>query len=68
MTYLSDILEVLTNEPTTIETIIKEIGAPKTKLVYVIDAIKKGISKELIRIHRNPDEKRKYKGHCYSLA
>ncbi len=67
MTYYSEVLRVLTINPTTIEEILKNLELPSTKLCYVIDALKKGIKLGTIIKYENFTEKRLYLGHKYSL-
>jgi hypothetical protein len=64
-TYYDKVLEQLDNVPITIEELIIKMNLPKTKQTYIIDAIKKGISKKTMIQIPNKDEKRLYLGHTY---
>ena len=66
MTYLERVLNYLTDELVTIDDIIIGVGAGKCKMTYIIDALKKGISNEQIRMVVNPNVKNKYQGHLYA--
>ena len=65
MTYLDKILEILTFEPISIDDIIQQMKVPSYKLTYVIDALKKGIQKDLIQQIKVENVKNKYYGHKY---
>jgi hypothetical protein len=67
-TYYDKVLEQLDNYPITIEELIIKMNLPKTKQIYIIDAIKKGISKRTMIQVLNKDEKRLYLGHTYMKA
>lgn len=63
MTYLDNILAVLTEEPASLDDAF--LCGPKT--TYAIQAIKKGISQNKIIMIEVEGVKAKYKGHLYYL-
>jgi hypothetical protein len=66
MTYLQNILNVLEQEPKTVEEILDLLNLPSYKENHVILALKKGIDKGEIRKFITPNEKRLFKGHTYA--
>ena len=65
--YYDQLLEHLSETPTTIEDLMEKMDLPSTKQTYVIDAIKKGLRLQTIVQTINPSEvKRLYLGHLYS--
>ena len=63
MTYLDRILEVLTDEPTSLDD--EFLCGPKA--TYAIQALKRGISQNKIIMVEVDHIKTKYKGHLYYL-
>ena len=71
MTYLDNILDILVQDSDkrlNVPQILKALGKPDYKMVYVIFALKKGIAQNLIKKIENPDAKNMYKDHFYSLV
>ncbi len=67
MTYYTNILKVLPEYPISFEEIMNRLMVHDNKKTYVIDALKNGIELETIIQYKNPNEKRLFVGHTYSL-
>ncbi len=67
MTYYTNILKVLQEYPISFEEIMNRLMIHDDKKTYVIDALKKGIQNGTIVQYKNPNEKRLFIGHTYSL-
>lgn len=65
MTYLSKILEILTEDPIEIDRILTDINKDSGKTTYVIDALKKGIKQGKIGMMEVDGVKNKYVGHRF---
>jgi hypothetical protein len=69
--YYDQLLDHLSETPTTIEDLMKKMDLPSAKQTYVIDAIKKGLRLQTIVQTINPSEVKRlyvYIGHLYSKA
>jgi hypothetical protein len=65
MTYYERILSILTESDITIEEMLIKLDLEYSKLTYVIDGLKKGISYGTIIKNANYKEKRLWLGHKY---
>ena len=67
MTYLEEIMNVLTDEPIEYTEMLEKADIDRTKDTYVIQALKKGIKLNIINMIKTPNIKTKFTGHYYSL-
>lgn len=66
MTYLQEILTILTQTPVSIDYLMEYMNKPSNKLIYMIEAIKKGIKQDKIIQLKLQHVTNKYYGHLYS--
>lgn len=67
MTYYDKIMKIITEELVGLDDIMKKLNVFNSKRIYIIMALKKGISLGKIRMIIMPNVKTKYKGHLFSL-
>ena len=67
MTYLEEIMNVLTDEPIEYTEMLEKADIDRTKDTYVIQALKKGIKLNIINMIKTPNIKTKFTGHHYCL-
>ena len=68
MTYLQRILSVLTESPVSIDFLFEVLNIPDSKMIYVIEALKKGIQQNKIKQIFQENVKNKYYGHLFCLV
>lgn len=69
-TYLDEILDVLvkTDKPMDVPQLLVALNKPAGKLLFVIDALKRGIARNLIEKIENSQAKNMYKNHFYKAV